>query len=168
MIEEKSEGEKDPDKMWKCSACGTEFKPNPPDISCPKCKSNATFPIDYRDQIEDAHRRAMEKRQRERKLEKMEPERRYPERGEPQGANQEFSFWLGLGVGIGLMLIFSGLIVSGEMWSISNYIWHDGNRRLVQDNAGYTLLGFFIFGSGVLFFTYLKKKVEDEKFAKQT
>ena len=76
MIEGKREDGQDSDKMWRCSSCDATFKPNPPDYSCPKCQSNATVPLDYRDRFERTQKRIMEEKQR-----KMEPERRCPECG---------------------------------------------------------------------------------------
>jgi Zn finger protein HypA/HybF involved in hydrogenase expression len=78
-MEGKSVDEQGSDKMWRCSACGAEFKPNPPDYSCPKCRSNATTSLGYRDRLEYAQRRVIEERQR--KHEQEEPERRCPECG---------------------------------------------------------------------------------------
>jgi DNA-directed RNA polymerase subunit RPC12/RpoP len=64
--------EQGPDKMWRCSTCGEEFKPSPPDYSCPKCRSNATAPLDYRDRL-DSERRIIEEEM------EMEAERLCPE-----------------------------------------------------------------------------------------
>jgi len=79
LVEGKSVDEHGSDEMWRCSACGAEFKPSPPDYSCPKCRSNATASLDYRDRLDNAQRRAMEERRRKQELE--EPERRCPECG---------------------------------------------------------------------------------------
>jgi len=81
MIEGKREDGQDSDKMWRCSSCDTTFKPNPPDYSCPKCRSNATAPLDYRDRFERTQKRIMEGKQRT-----MEPERRCPECGTAMSA----------------------------------------------------------------------------------
>lgn len=72
MVEGIIEDEQGSDRMWRCSACGAEFKPNPPDYSCPKCRSNATAPLDYRDRL-DSERRIKE--------DEMEAERLCPECG---------------------------------------------------------------------------------------
>jgi hypothetical protein len=79
LVEGQSEEEQGPDKMWRCSTCGAEFKPSPTDYSCPKCQSNATASLHYRDRLENAQRRSLEERRRRQELE--EPERRCPECG---------------------------------------------------------------------------------------
>jgi predicted RNA-binding Zn-ribbon protein involved in translation (DUF1610 family) len=76
LVEGKIEDEQDLDKMWRCSACGAEFEPDPPDYSCPVCRSNATAPLDNRERFESARRRVMEEKQRN-----MGPERPCPECG---------------------------------------------------------------------------------------
>lgn len=81
MVEDKIEDEQGPDKMWKCSACGAEFKPSPPDYSCPKCRSNSTAPLDYRDRLDSARRQSLEERRRKKALEEKEAERFCPECG---------------------------------------------------------------------------------------
>ena len=69
-------GERGSGKIWRCSVCGAEFKPAPPDYSCPVCRSNATAPSDYRDRFDSARRRIMEEKRRN-----MGPERPCPECG---------------------------------------------------------------------------------------
>jgi predicted RNA-binding Zn-ribbon protein involved in translation (DUF1610 family) len=76
LVEGKIEDEQDLDKMWRCSACGAEFEPSPPDYSCPKCRSNSTAPLDNRERFEKSRRRIMEEKQRN-----MGPERPCPECG---------------------------------------------------------------------------------------
>ena len=75
LVDDRGEDESN-SEMWRCSACNALFKPNPPDYSCPKCSSNATAPLDYRERFESAQSRTIEERRR-----KMEPETRCPECG---------------------------------------------------------------------------------------
>jgi len=79
LVEGQNKEKQCPDKVWKCSACGAEFRPSPPDYSCPTCGSNATVSLDYRDRLENRQRRDIEERQCKHEL--NVPEKRCPECG---------------------------------------------------------------------------------------
>jgi hypothetical protein len=65
--------------MWRCGSCKSEFTPDPPDFSCPNCRSNATAPVDSRIQLEREGRRVSEEKRKEKELEEREPDRFCPE-----------------------------------------------------------------------------------------